>query len=272
MIGGSDVMYTQIQYAAGPDGVVTLTLNRPTTLNAYTTVMCDEIRAAVDGFARTDDERVLIITGSGRGFCSGGDLSGHAEQLKARTRQLGHAAVMREGMHPVMRQLYHLDKPVIAMINGPAIAGGLALALMCDFRIAADTAILGDTSGVAGALPDEGGAWLFPRVMGYDRAFRMVALSEKYDAATALGLGLVTEVVAADDLVGHTTALARRLATRAAVTVRITKRMMRRAQELGFEASLGDAEMAVVMNNDTEDSNEGVAAFLEHREPRFRGR
>jgi 2-(1,2-epoxy-1,2-dihydrophenyl)acetyl-CoA isomerase len=272
MIGGTEVSYTQIEYVAGSDGVVTLTLNRPSTLNAYTTVMCDEIRDALDGFARTDSARVLIVTGAGRGFCSGGDLSGHAEMLKAASRQLGHAAVMREGMHPVMRQLYRLDKPVIAMINGPAIAGGLALALLCDFRIGADTAILGDTSGLAGALPDEGGAWLFPRVMGYDQAFRMVALSEKYDAATALRLGLLTEVVPRDELAGHTTELARALATRAAVTVRITKRIMRRAQELDFEASLGDAEMAVVMNNDTEDAQEGVAAFLEHRPPRFQGR
>jgi enoyl-CoA hydratase/carnithine racemase len=264
--------YTQIRYEVGPTGVVTLTLDRPATLNAYTTAMCEELCVALDHFARTDDERVLVITGAGRGFCSGGDLSGHAEVLKAGSRQLGHGAVMREGMHPVMRRLYHLDKPVIAMINGPAIAGGLALALLCDFRIASDTAILGDTSGVAGALPDEGGAWLFPRVMGYDRAFRMVALSEKYDAATALALGLVTEVVSAADLTEHTTKLAGQLATRAAVTVRITKRIMRRGLEIGFETSLGDAEMAVVMNNDTEDSNEGVAAFLEHRPPNFRGR
>jgi enoyl-CoA hydratase/carnithine racemase len=266
------VTYSQIHYTVGPLGVVTLTLNRPTTLNAYTTVMCEEISAALDHFSRTDDERVLVITGAGRGFCSGGDLSGHAEMLKARSRQLGHGAVMREGMHPVMRRLYQLDKPVIAMINGPAIAGGLALALLCDFRIAADTAILGDTSGVAGALPDEGGAWLFPRVMGFDRAFRMVALSEKYDAATALELGLVTEVVAAGNLTERTTKLAQDLASRAAVTVRITKRIMRRALEVSFDTSLGDAEMAVVMNNDTEDSNEGVAAFLERRPPRFQGR
>jgi 2-(1,2-epoxy-1,2-dihydrophenyl)acetyl-CoA isomerase len=158
------------------------------------------------------------------------------------------------------------------MINGPAIAGGLALALLCDFRIASDTAILGDTSGVAGALPDEGGAWLFPRVMGYDKAFRMVALSEKYDAATALRLGLLTEVVPPEELAEHTRTLARDLASRAAVTVRITKRMMRRALESSFETSLGDAEMAVVMNNDTEDAKEGVAAFLERRPPRFLGR
>jgi 2-(1,2-epoxy-1,2-dihydrophenyl)acetyl-CoA isomerase len=263
--------FSQIDVARA-DGVVTVTLNRPETLNAYTTVMCDEAGHAVDEFVRNDDDRVLIITGAGRGFCSGGDLSGHAEMLKASTRQLGHAAVMREGMHPLMRRLYQLDKPVIAMINGPAIAGGLALALMCDLRIASETAILGDVSGVAGALPDEGGAWLFPRFMGYDRAFKMVALNEKYDAATALAHGLVTEVVPADQLSARTTLLAQELASRAPVTVRIAKRMMRRALDSTFQASLEDAEMAVVMNNDTQDAQEGVAAFLEHRAPRFKGR
>ena len=254
------------------EGVVTLTLNRPQTLNAYTTTMCEELSEAVDEFSRTDTDRVAVITGAGRGFCSGGDLSGHAEMMKASTRQLGHAAVMREGMHPLMRRLYHLDKPVIAMINGPAIAGGLALALMCDIRIASDAAILGDVSGVAGALPDEGGAWLFPRAMGYDRAFRMVALNEKYDAVTAFGLGLVSEVVPAADLTAHTMGVARELASRAPVTVRIAKRMMRRGLESGFEASLDDAEMAVVMNNDTQDAREGVTAFLERRPPKFTGK
>jgi 2-(1,2-epoxy-1,2-dihydrophenyl)acetyl-CoA isomerase len=263
--------FSQINVARA-DGIVTLTLNRPETLNAYTTVMCDEAGAVVDAFASSDEDRVLLITGAGRGFCSGGDLSGHAEMLKAGSRQLGHAAVMREGMHPLMRRLYHLDKPVIAMINGPAIAGGLALALICDLRIASDKAMLGDVSGVAGALPDEGGAWLFPRAMGFDHAFKMVALNEKYDAHAALKLGLVTEVVPASELADRTMAIAREFALRAPVTVRLTKRMMRRSFEGSFESSLQDAEMAVVMNNDTEDAKEGVAAFLEHRQPRFTGR
>lgn len=266
------VSYTQVEVERSSSGVTVLQMNQPKTLNAYTTVMCDEMGAVVDEFARDDAQRVLVVTGAGRGFCSGGDLSGHAEAMKASTRQLGHAAVMREGMHPLMRRLYHLDKPVIAMINGPAIAGGLALALMCDVRIAADTAVLGDASGLAGALPDEGGAWLFPRFMGFDRALRMVALSEKYDAATALHLGLVTEVVPPDELRTHTLKLAEDFATRAPVTVRITKRMMRRALESTFESSLQDAEMAVVMNNDTQDAQEGVRAFLERRPPVFRGR
>jgi enoyl-CoA hydratase/carnithine racemase len=263
------VSYSQIELERDASGVVTVTLNRPQTLNAYTTTMCEELCDALDRFASSDEDRVLVLTGAGRGFCSGGDLSGEAEDVKAATRQLGHAVVMREGMHPVMRRLFHLDKPSIAMINGPAIAGGLALALMCDFRIASDAAILGDTSGNVGALPDEGGAWLFPRAMGYDRALKMVLLGEKYDARTALQLGLVTQVAPAAELADVTMQMARDLTSRAAVTVRITKRIMRRGLSLSFEDSLDDAEMAVVMNNGSSDTKEGVAAFLEHRRPSF---
>lgn len=261
--------YSQIEHQREESGVVTVTLNRPRTLNAYTTTMCEELCDALDRFASSDHDRVLVLTGAGRGFCSGGDLSRDADDAKAATRQLGHAVVMREGMHPVMRRLFRLDKPSIAMINGPAIAGGLAMALMCDFRIASESAILGDTSGNVGALPDEGGAWLFPRAMGYDHALKMVLLGEKYDAATALQLGLVTQVTPAAELSEATMRMARDLASRAAVTVRITKRIMRRGLGLSFEDSLGDAEMAVVMNNDSSDTREGVAAFLEHRPPDF---
>jgi 2-(1,2-epoxy-1,2-dihydrophenyl)acetyl-CoA isomerase len=180
--------------------------------------------------------------------------------------------VMRENMHVLAQALYKLDKPVIAMINGPAVAGGLMLALLCDFRVAGASARLGDTSGRAGLLPDEGGAWIFPRIMGIAAATRMTLLSELYDAPTALGLGLVTEVVPDGELRVRTMELASELAAKAPLAVRVAKRMMRRSLELTFEQSLGDAEFAVNIVNDSEDVAEGVAAFLEKRPPVFRGR
>jgi enoyl-CoA hydratase/carnithine racemase len=254
------------------DGVVVVTLNRPAALNAYTTRLCEELAEALDGFARTDEQRVLVLTGAGRGFCSGGDLTAGTEHAKSATRQLGHAVVMREGMHQVMRRLHALDKPTIAMVNGPAVAGGLALALACDFRIAADTAVLGDPSGTAGLLPDEGGAWLFPRFMGLDAALKMVLLGETYGAEQAHALGLVTEVVPAAELRERTLGLARRLADRAPLAVRLAKRMMRNGLSSTFEQSLAEAELAVMVTNDSDDVREGVAAFREHRAPVFRGR
>jgi len=180
--------------------------------------------------------------------------------------------VMRERMHLLAQSLYRMDKPLIAMINGPAVAGGLTLALLCDLRIAAWSARLGDTSGRAGLLPDEGGAWLFPRVMGIAAATRMTLLSELYDASTAQQHGLVSEVVPDEQLRERTMQLADELAARAPLAVRMAKRMMRRSLELTFEQSLGDAENAVNIINDSEDVKEGVAAFLEKRAPVFRGR
>src|SRR5205807_2030404 len=167
------------------------------------------------------DLRCLVITGAGRGFCSGGDVSGEAGGPSYRQRQMGQAQEMREGMHRVIAALHRMDKPVIAMINGPAVAGGLTLALACDLRIAADTARLGDTSGRFGLLPDEGGAWFFPRTMGLDRALKMTLLHEIYPAAEAKTLGLVTEVVPAAELRERTFVLARALAKQAPLAVRL---------------------------------------------------
>ena len=161
--------------------VARVTLNRPRQLNAYTHGLCTELVTALEDYLRDDDLRCLILTGTGRAFCSGGDVSGvdgHRETLK--DKQLFDGREMRDGMHRVILALSRLDKPVIAMINGPAVAGGLALALACDIRIASDKARLGDTSGRFGLLPDEGGAWLFPRAMGLDRALEMTFLAEVY--------------------------------------------------------------------------------------------
>jgi len=186
--------------------------------------------------------------------------------------QLSHAREMRDGMHRVIQALHRIDKPVIAMINGPAVAGGLTLALACDFRIAADTAKLGDTSGKFGLLPDEGGAWLFPRAMGLDRALKMTMLAEVYDAKTALELGLVTEVVPAADLETRTMTFARALAARAPLAVRLAKAMMVRGLTTSLDHSLSDAALSVMVANPTQDVREGMKAFFAKREPKFEGR
>jgi len=267
--------YQEIQYGPADGaaaGVVQVTLDRPAALNAYTSRMCEELTDALLRYARDEDARVLVLTGAGRAFCAGGDVASQVEVEEAARRQLGHGMVMRENMHVLAQALYKLDKPVIAMINGPAVAGGLMLALLCDFRVAGASARLGDTSGRAGLLPDEGGAWIFPRIMGIAAATRMTLLSELYDAPTALGLGLVTEVVPDGELRVRTMELASELAAKAPLAVRVAKRMMRRSLELTFEQSLGDAEFAVNIVNDSEDVAEGVAAFLEKRPPVFRGR
>lgn len=253
--------------------ITRIVLNRPSAMNAYTTAICEALTAAVDAYVRDDTQRVLVLTGAGRGFCAGGDVSGNdAHRADLMASQLSHGREMRDGMHRVIRALHDCDKPTLAAINGPAVAGGLTLALACDLRIAARSAKLGDTSGRFGLLPDEGGAWYFPRAMGLDRALKMTLLAETYDAETALALGLVTEVVDDADLDQRVRTLAEALSERAPLAVRLAKSMAVKAQSQTLEAALRDAQLAVMIANPSEDVREGVEAFFQRRKPNFTGR
>jgi 2-(1,2-epoxy-1,2-dihydrophenyl)acetyl-CoA isomerase len=256
-------------------GVARITLNRPGVMNAYSFTMCRELQAAIAAYADDDELRALILTGAGeRAFCTGGDLSGAepAHSRRVATQPMGHGREMRDGMQAVVLALRRLDKPSLAVIRGYAVAGGLALALGCDFRFAAASAKLGDTSGKAGLLPDEGGAWLFPRAMGLDKALKMTLLHEIYDARTALELGLVTEVVDDAALEDRALAVCEALAAKAPLAVRLVKMMMAKAATVSLEDSMVDAQVSVMVANPSADVREGVAAFREKRAPKFEGR
>lgn len=264
--------YTQIHFEKN-GAVATVTMNRPEKLNAYSETMVHEILAALADARDDDSIRVVILTATGRGFCSGGDIS-RDFQYPARYRghRMESMLEMRENMHALIRFLYRFDKPVIAAINGAAVAGGLTLALACDFRIAAESARLGDTSLKFALIPDEGGAYFFPRAMGMDRALKMSLLSEIYPARQALELGLVTEVVADADLMTRARALAQQLADGPPIAIRLTKRMMYKQRTMELDNALEDAAMATLVSNYTDDVKEGTAAFHEKRKPRFQGK
>lgn len=253
--------------------VATVTLNRPTKLNAYSEIMVHEIISALSDCRDDDDVRAVIITGAGRGFCSGGDI-GRDFQYPARYRGHRMEALleMRENMHQLVILLRRFDKPTIAAINGPAVAGGLTLALSCDFRIAAESAKLGDTSHKFALIPDEGGAYLFPKVMGLQNALKMSLFSEVYPAAKAKELGLVTEVVPDEELMATARLWAEKLADGPPIAIRMTKRMMYKQQTMDLENALEDAALAIMVTNYCEDVKEGTAAFHEKRKPNFKGR
>jgi enoyl-CoA hydratase/carnithine racemase len=264
--------FSQILYAK-ENRVATLTLNRPEKLNAYSEIMIHEILSALAD-ARDDDEtRAVIITGAGRGFCSGGDIS-RDFQYPARYRghRLESQLEMRENFHQLARFLWRFDKPTIAAVNGAAVAGGLTLALLCDFRIAAESAKLGDTSLKFALMPDEGGAWFFPRFMGLQNALKMSLFSEVYPARQAKDLGLVTEVVPDAELIPTARQWAERLADGPPIAIRITKRMMYKQQMMDLENALEDAALGTLVTNYCEDVKEGTAAFHEKRKPNFKGR
>jgi enoyl-CoA hydratase/carnithine racemase len=179
---------------------------------------------------------------------------------------------MRENMHELVKFLERFDKPTIAAINGAAVAGGLTLALSCDFRIAAESARLGDTSLKFALIPDEGGAYLFPRYLGLEKALKMSLLSEVYTAREAKELGLVTEVVADAELMPRAREWAERLAAGPPIAIRITKRMMYKQLTMGLDNALEDAALGTMVANYTEDVKEGIAAFHEKRPPKFKGK
>jgi len=261
------ILYDKAQHIA------TITLNRPDKLNAYSEVMVHEIIAALSDARDDDDIRVVVITGAGRGFCSGGDISRDFEYpARYRGHRMESMLEMRENMHRLVAMLRRFDKPTIAAVNGAAVAGGLTLALCCDFRIAAAGARLGDTSLKFALIPDEGGAYLFPQYMGLQNALKMSLLSEVYPADQAKALGLVTEVVPDEKLMETARDWAARLAAGPPIAIRVTKRMMYKQQAMDLENALEDAALGTMVANYCEDVKEGTAAFHEKRPPNFKGK
>jgi 2-(1,2-epoxy-1,2-dihydrophenyl)acetyl-CoA isomerase len=261
------ILYDKAQHIA------TITLNRPDKLNAYSEVMVHEIIAALSDARDDDDIRVVVITGAGRGFCSGGDISRDFEYpARYRGHRMESMLEMRENMHRLVAMLRRFDKPTIAAVNGAAVAGGLTLALCCDFRIAAAGARLGDTSLKFALIPDEGGAYLFPQYMGLQNALKMSLLSEVYPADQAKALGLVTEFVPDEKLMETARDWAARLAAGPPIAIRVTKRMMYKQQAMDLENALEDAALGTMVANYCEDVKEGTAAFHEKRPPNFKGK
>jgi 2-(1,2-epoxy-1,2-dihydrophenyl)acetyl-CoA isomerase len=244
--------------------VLTITLNRPDVLNALNTDMHRALAAALSE-ARETAVRAVVLTGAGRGFCVGQDLT----EFREAAGDIG--SRLRRTYHPNVRAIRALEKPVIAAVNGVAAGAGMSLACACDLRIAADSASFIPAFINIGLIPDSGGSYFVTRILGPARAFEWLASGKKLTAAEAQDWGLVSEVVQLDALARRAGELAAQLAELPTRGIGMTKRLLDHAVEATLEEQLEREAQLQAAATQTEDFREGVAAFLEKRPPRFRG-
>jgi 2-(1,2-epoxy-1,2-dihydrophenyl)acetyl-CoA isomerase len=248
------------------DGVATVTLDRPDTLNALTVPLKEALIAAFVAFAGDPAVRAVILTGAGRAFCAGQDLR---ERLEPDAAPLD--VEIRERYNPLVRAIHDLPKPVVAAVNGVAAGAGASLAFACDLRIASDTARFVLAFGRVGLIPDSGATWTLQRLVGASKAMELSLLPDALSAVDAERFGLVTKVVPAADLPAEARALAARLATLSPGAVARTKQALAAGAASTFEDSL---ELEARLQGEAgshPDHAEGIAAFVEKRPPRFTG-
>jgi enoyl-CoA hydratase/carnithine racemase len=257
------------------DNVATLTLNAPERMNTISGPMLAAISRRLLEADADPAARCIVVTGAGRAFCAGLDLQAQMAGPKGGLGNLGDGSAfngeldLRDAPPTV---LHNLDTPTVCALNGGAAGYGLDLALGCDIRIAADTAKLNPGFAKRGILPESGGTWLLPRIVGYARAAEIAFTGRTLMADEALELGLVNRVVPTDELRREATALAAEIAANAPLSVRAIKRMMRAAETETFEQNVHHVFLQLLPLLRTDDFAEGVAAFMEKREPKFHGR
>jgi 2-(1,2-epoxy-1,2-dihydrophenyl)acetyl-CoA isomerase len=246
-------------------GVLTLTLNRPEVLNGLTDEVLDAIAGGCREAAADDEVRVVVITGAGRGFCSGQDLRAGLSGGVADIR--GH---LRDHYVPMIRSMRELEKPVIASVNGVAAGAGMSLALAADFRIAGESATFIQAFVRIGLVPDASSSYFLPRLVGMAKAMEIAMLGETIDSAEALRIGLVHRVVPDDELGHATNEFAARLA-RGPRSTGLIKKLMSQSLDNDLAAQLALEEDAQAVAAASSDFAEGVMAFLSKRPPEFTG-
>lgn len=247
-------------------GVARLTLNRPDRLNSFTVRMHEEVAAAL---ASLDEARCLILTGAGRGFCAGQDLGDRAV-APGEAVDLGHS--VETYYNPLIRRLVSLPMPVIARVNGVAAGAGANIALACDIVIAAKSAKFIQSFAAIGLIPDSGGTWVLPRLVGQARALGLALTGEPIEADRAAAWGLIWKAVADEALDAEVDSLAARFAAGPTRGLAKIKAMIRASWGQSLDAELDRQRDAMRELGFSDDYREGVAAFMEKRTPNFRGR
>jgi 2-(1,2-epoxy-1,2-dihydrophenyl)acetyl-CoA isomerase len=251
-------------------GVATIRLNNPDRLNALSPIMTRELLGVLAVFRDDPAVRAIVLTGEGRGFSAGADLSTLQEPYSRGERpQL--SLFLKEGYNRLIPLLAEAPKPVVAAINGVVAGAGNSLALACDFRVASDAATFTSAFVRIGLIPDAGLCYLLPRTLGTAKALEYALLSEKVDAATALRMGLVNRVVPADSLLQDARELAGRLAALPTRAIALTKALFSEASRLSLAETMDREAEVQDQAGATNDHLEGVLAFLEKRPPSFTG-
>ena len=260
--------FENIVYAL-EEGVATITMNQPDRRNALSLEMAEEIREAVRSTAAREEARVLVLTGTGTAFCGGGDVKSMAEGATLPVHETRERILAYYRTALCVRDL---EIPTIASLNGHAIGAGLTLALACDLRLAAQGAKMGATFVQIGLHPGMGTTYFLPRAVGLARACELVFTAKVIDAGEAERIGLINQAVPAEELEERTRALARSIAQGPAVAIRMAKRALYQGVENDLESALQLEAFAQSACAQTEDVREGIEAFIQKREPHFKGR
>jgi len=252
-------------------GVRTLTLNRPTVLNAFSGQLLAELRATVREAAEDESVRCVVITGAGRGFCSGLDLAEYAGSLEG-DEPIDLEGRLRDQFNPMIADIRTMEKPVVSSVNGAAAGAGCSLALACDMRIAGESAVFVQAFVNIGLIPDCGSTFTLPRLVGMSRAMELTMTGRKVPAAEALDLGLVNRVVADNDLSDETKSFAGQLASLPTRAIGMTKRLINAAWTNDLQTQLELEAQLQMLAMQTQDHREGLQAFFQKRAPSFLGR
>jgi len=259
----SDLLYE------AKDKIATLTLNRPDKLNAFTGPMIDAWAQALGEAQADDNVNVVIVTGAGRAFCAGGDVGrmrqGEPSALEGKNS-------LWEGVHRVPKTLEAMDKPVIAMVNGLAVGAGMGMCVMCDMRVAAESARFSTGYVRVGLVPGDGDTYFLPRLVGAAKALELLWTADFIEAPEAHRLGIVQRVAPDAQLREVTYALARQIADGPQIPIRMIKRLVYQSLRLDLRTHLDLVSSHMSIVRQTADHAEGVAAFKEKRSPKFQGR
>lgn len=260
--------FENIQYQV-KNGVAILSLNRPQSLNSFTVAMHLEVQRAMEDVRNNTEVRCLLITGEGRGFCAGQDLNDRAVKVTNQAPDLGES--VEKYYNPLIRDIMNLDKPVICAVNGIAAGAGASIALACDIVIAAKSAAFAFVFCKIGLVPDSGGSWNLPRAVGLARAKGLALLGNKLSAEKAESWGMIWQCVEDDNLMPEAVKLAENLATQPTKGLGKIKQLLNQSFSTSLQQQTEDEKEAMGLLGRSDDYREGVAAFMEKRQPQFRG-